>query len=141
MYKIVLIAGCRIIVVITELSLQDNFRLIVRRLRCNKTIVSITLAAVLNIATFHLFNSGFVHFSRMILSSKACGVLSTMKFSNYGSYCGIGGEGVPIDKLDQCCCYHDFCYGELDKCRKGKVSINNMYMCHGLRFLSSFVIR
>ena len=37
---------------------------------------------------------------------------------------GEGGEGVPVDKLDQCCCMHDKCFGDIMKgvC-DGKVSI------------------
>ena len=45
--------------------------------------------------------------------NKKCGVLSDLKLANYGNFCGYGGEGVPIDELDQCCCMHDKCYGDI----------------------------
>ena len=59
----------------------------------------------------------------MIAHMKNCGELSDLKLENYGSYCGEGGQGVPVDKLDQCCCMHDKCFGDIMKgvC-DGKVS-------------------
>lgn len=30
----------------------------------------------------------------------------------YGNWCGPGyGSGTPIDGMDACCQYHDYCYG------------------------------
>jgi RHS repeat-associated protein len=33
----------------------------------------------------------------------------------YGRYCGTGGEGTPIDALDQACAAHDDCYRKAEK--------------------------
>nr|XP_058946395.1 phospholipase A2 A2-actitoxin-Cgg2a-like [Pocillopora verrucosa] len=34
-------------------------------------------------------------------------------FIGYGCWCGIGGEGKPVDDLDGCCKAHDKCYDEI----------------------------
>ncbi|XP_074655230.1 phospholipase A2-like [Tubulanus polymorphus] len=33
-------------------------------------------------------------------------------FENYGNWCGLGGEGKPVDPIDECCMHHDNCYKE-----------------------------
>ena len=58
----------------------------------------------------------------MLINTTGCGMLSNLKLGNYGSYCGLGGKGVPVDVIDQCCCYHDKCYENLSVCG-GSVSM------------------
>ena len=31
-------------------------------------------------------------------------------YNGYGCFCGVGGNGVPIDGIDRCCKNHDLCY-------------------------------
>ena len=70
---------------------------------------------------------GLLDFGLMINSMNDCGFASNMKFSKYGSYCAVGGEGLPINTLDQCCCYHDLCYGNLDLCEHEWVEVSFNY--------------
>ncbi|KAM8759874.1 phospholipase A2-like [Acanthopagrus schlegelii] len=50
----------------------------------------------------------FWHFGKMIRCVQP-GV-NPLKYNNYGCYCGLGGQGTPVDEVDQCCKVHDACY-------------------------------
>nr|XP_058940172.1 basic phospholipase A2 homolog 1-like [Pocillopora verrucosa] len=38
-----------------------------------------------------------------------------LKYNHYGCYCGLGGEGTPVDGLDRCCQTHDACYRRINR--------------------------
>ncbi|XP_059823464.1 acidic phospholipase A2 E-like isoform X2 [Hypanus sabinus] len=40
--------------------------------------------------------------------------LTWIDYLDYGCYCGIGGQGQPLDGIDGCCRLHDICYGKLE---------------------------
>ena len=65
----------------------------------------------------------------MINILNKCGTFSNLKLSNYGSFCGLGWQGVTVDRLDQWCCYHERCYGQVmqEKC-DGKVNIQDSFV-------------
>ncbi|CAK5022668.1 unnamed protein product [Meloidogyne enterolobii] len=35
---------------------------------------------------------------------------SALAYNDYGCWCGVGGVGEPMDKIDSCCMAHDKCY-------------------------------
>ncbi|XP_072025127.1 phospholipase A2-like [Amphiura filiformis] len=52
------------------------------------------------------------HFNFMIdCTTNDSYVESILDYATYGCYCGIGGEGKPLDGVDTCCLAHDLCYG------------------------------
>lgn len=48
-----------------------------------------------------------------------------LDFANYGNWCGIGGSGPVVDRVDLCCFEHDRCYAYLTErtsvCRQSDV--------------------
>lgn len=35
---------------------------------------------------------------------------NALVYNNYGCWCGVGGDGNPMDGIDRCCMWHDKCY-------------------------------
>ncbi|XP_066428716.1 phospholipase A2-like [Eleutherodactylus coqui] len=57
--------------------------------------------------------AGLVKFGRMVQQATKRPAL--WSFSFYGCYCGLGGQGWPMDDIDWCCQKHDCCYDVLMK--------------------------
>ncbi|KHJ87924.1 phospholipase A2 [Oesophagostomum dentatum] len=58
--------------------------------------------------------------------------LAADKYVPYGCFCGFGGHGRPVDKIDQCCQKHDECYGRAEpQCgRYGIYTDNYHWKCN-----------
>ncbi|KAH9489838.1 hypothetical protein Btru_037269 [Bulinus truncatus] len=54
---------------------------------------------------------------------------SCLEYIGYGCYCGLGGHGTPVDKVDSCCQIHDQCYGNV-KCRSSWYAYLTQYNVH-----------
>ena len=54
-------------------------------------------------------------------------LLRTWNFQSMVRTVVLGGEGKPVNTLDQCCCYHDLCYGNLDLCEREGVEVSLNY--------------
>ncbi|KAK3750947.1 hypothetical protein QZH41_015027 [Actinostola sp. cb2023] len=53
-----------------------------------------------------------------------------MAYNDYGSYCGVGGSGTPVDGVDRCCQVHDACYDKFEKCGPYYLSYDSGYIKH-----------
>ncbi|CAG0879376.1 unnamed protein product [Cyprideis torosa] len=51
----------------------------------------------------------------MMKCSTSC---DPMSYKDYGCYCGLLGQGEPIDAIDFCCLEHDICYERSTGCTK-----------------------
>lgn len=56
---------------------------------------------------------GLAELNSMI--EEVTGKNALMSYGFYGCYCGLGGQGTPMDGTDWCCWMHDHCYGRLEK--------------------------
>jgi len=60
------------------------------------------------------------------LPGNAFDVFST--YNCYGCWCGKGGQGEPVDGIDQCCQTHDRCYDKLTDENTCKFWLGQVYL-------------
>ncbi|XP_029366010.1 phospholipase A2-like [Echeneis naucrates] len=51
--------------------------------------------------------------------------INSLKYNNYGCWCGFGGGGTPLDEVDRCCKVHDECY-EASRKTPGCTSLSDL---------------
>ncbi|XP_063207186.1 phospholipase A2 [Chroicocephalus ridibundus] len=64
---------------------------------------------------------------RSMLKCTIPGSHPLLDFGDYGCYCGLGGQGTPVDELDRCCQVHDNCYSQAKKLDSCRFLIDNPY--------------
>ncbi|XP_055892418.1 acidic phospholipase A2 E-like isoform X3 [Biomphalaria glabrata] len=80
------------------------------------TLIFVSLAVTFPERT----NSAFSRTERSFLD--LCTVVNThtrracLDYLGYGCFCGLGGQGQPLDDVDKCCQAHDDCYGRHRQC-------------------------
>ncbi|XP_030755709.1 basic phospholipase A2 Cc2-PLA2 [Sitophilus oryzae] len=50
---------------------------------------------------------GVLHLFNMVSCATGCNPIS---YKGYGCFCGFLGSGQPVDGIDTCCMFHDWCY-------------------------------
>ncbi|XP_055979394.1 phospholipase A2 group V [Sorex fumeus] len=50
-----------------------------------------------------------------LMIQEVTGKSALKSYGFYGCYCGLGGQGTPMDRTDWCCWEHDQCYGHLQE--------------------------
>ena len=79
------------------------------------TLILIVLSSVLLSICCQETKDDVVGFGLMI--NKVTG-RNPLDFCGYGNYCGRGGSGIPVDRIDKCCKVHDECYGRVGSSHK-----------------------
>lgn len=79
------------------------------------------------IKTRHIFQLG-------VMINKVTGK-NSFDFIGYGCWCGTGGFGEPLDKIDECCLQHDKCYFEI-RTKQGCTPKSNDYTYNSQRGLT-----
>uniref|UniRef100_A0A665TLC0 Phospholipase A2 n=1 Tax=Echeneis naucrates TaxID=173247 RepID=A0A665TLC0_ECHNA len=94
-------------------------KLINRSARASKSAV----AAVVSIVHGAQLPMALWQFGRMIECAQPG--INSLKYNNYGCWCGFGGGGTPLDEVDRCCKVHDECY-EASRKTPGCTSLSDL---------------